>query len=158
MKQFVIENVQVGVSKGGSACGPVGGHVIAEVRVRNVEDGVITYHSLAEIENSLSFTLSNESTYDGQIEEDYDDTEFWDKISAGENGSYNDYNEFYNDLENHENCDEDRSLIWRYLAYMVRADWDEVDRMKANSIGKILGTFEIPVCDAEKEFLDIKEE
>lgn len=158
MKKFMIENVQVGVSKGGMACGPVSGHVVAEVCVRDVEAGTVAYHSLAEVEGTLNFTLSTESTYEGQIEEDYEDTEFWDKISAGENGGYTDYNEFYADLESHELCDEDTALIWKYLAYMVRADWDEIDKMKELSIGKILGEFEIPVCDAEQDYLEEKEE
>lgn len=158
MKKYSIVDVQVGVSEGGMACGPVGGHVIAEVQVRDLENNKIAFHSLAEVDGTLNFMLTDESTFDGQIKDDYQDTQFWDKISEAENGGYSDYNEFYEDLEKHEICDEDCALIWKYLAYMVRADWSEIDQMKNASIGKVFGEFAIPVCDAEEEYLEEMED
>ena len=38
MSKFLIEDIKVGISEGGIACGPVGGHVVAEARIRNTED------------------------------------------------------------------------------------------------------------------------
>lgn len=43
--------------------------------------------------------------------------------------------------------------IRKYLAYVVRADWPEIDRLKAETIGKLISDIEIPLCDAESEFL-----
>ena len=154
MSKFLIEGIQVGVSAGGVACGPIGGHVIAEACIRKLDDGAVTYHSLAEVEGTLNFTETDESTFDTQIEEDYDNEDAWEKVANGEAGGYCDYSEFYEDLENHDICDEDHALIWKFLAYMVRADWNEYDELKQISIGKCLGDFDIPICDAEQDYLD----
>lgn len=153
MSKFLIENIQVGISEGGIACGPVSGHVVAEARIRNTDNGIVTYHALAEVEGTLNFTETDESTYDIQIAENYDDEEAWEKVSGGEAGGYCSYDEFYEDLRAQEICDEDHVLIWRYLAYMVRADWDKIELMKANSIGKCLEEFDIPVCDVERDYI-----
>ena len=158
MSKFLIEDIKVGVSEGGIACGPVDGHVVAEACIRNTEDGTVTYHSLAEVEGTLNFSETDDSIFDIQIEEDYENEEAWQKVTDGEAGGYCDYDEFYEDLKTLDICDEDHVLIWKYLAYMVRADWDEIDKMKAESVGKCLGDFEIPVCDAEQDFLDAEEE
>lgn len=154
MSKFLIEDIKVGISEGGIACGPVGGHVIAEARIRNMEDDTVTYHSLAEVDGTLNFTETDESTFDTQIHEDYDDEEAWKLVSDGEAGGYCDYTEFYEDLDCRDICDEDHVLIWKYLAYMVRSDWDEIAAMKAVSVGKCLGDFDIPVCDAEQDYID----
>ena len=42
MKKFLIDDFIAGVSKGGMACGPVGGHVVAELRLINTEDNTVT--------------------------------------------------------------------------------------------------------------------
>jgi len=159
MSKYMIEDVKVGVSEGGFACGPVCGSVVAEVCLRDMDTGKIEYHSLSETAGSLTFTVSEESTYDGQIENNFDDKEFWDKYLLAENGGYTDYNEFYEDLaDTHELCDDDTATIWKYLAYMVRADWEDIDQMKAESVGKCLDDITIPVCDAEQDYLDDCEE
>ena len=46
MKKLFVEDVKVGVSKGGIACGPVSGNVVAEVCLRDVENDTVKYHSL----------------------------------------------------------------------------------------------------------------
>ena len=158
MKKLLIEDVQVGISTGGMACGLVPGHVVVEARIRDLETGTVTYHSLAEVGGMPNFVETDVSTFDTQIEENYDDEEAWDIVSTGQTGGYGDYSELYADFEAHEDCDEDHALIWKYLAYMARADWDETNRMKTESVGKCLGDYEIPVCDAEREYLDEQEE
>ncbi len=155
MKKFLIDDFIAGVSKGGMACGPVGGHVVAELRLINTEDNTVTYHGLSEVEGTLNFTESDVSTYKIQIEEDFENQDAWNIVEAAYAGGYSDYDEFYDDLKT---CDEDHRLIWKLLAYLVRASWEEYDRMKFSFPGKYLSEIEIPVCDAEQEYLANHEE
>lgn len=157
MKKFLVENVNAGVSRGGFACGPVSGHVVAEVRLRDMEKDLVEYHSLVEVEGCLEFFRTANSTYDCHIADDYDD-EVWDELMKDRVGGYCDYREFYQDLVEMKACDEERAMIWKFLAYLVRADWEEIEQIKAKSIGRCLGDFEIPVCDAEQDYLDDVEE
>ena len=155
MKKFLIDGFTAGVSKGGMACGPVGGHVVAELRLINTEDNTVSYHSMTEVEGTLNFTESDISTYEIQIKEDYEDKEAWATVEAAYAGGYSDYDEFYEDLKT---CDENHRLIWKLLAYLVRSSWDEYDRMKFRCTGKYLNEIEIPVCDTEQEYLENHEE
>ncbi len=157
MKKFLIEDVKVGVSIGGMACGPVPGNVIAEVCLRDVEEGTVKYHSLAEVEGTLNFFETDISTYDRQIENDPDEG-FWDMLSEHSSGGFSDYYSFFENLEELKLHDDDHLLVWKYLVYMVRAEWEEVEQMKTESIGKCLGAFEIPVCVEEQDYLDEQDE
>lgn len=158
MKKFLIEDVQVGVTKGGFACGPISGHVVAEVRVRDQESGKVSWHSLSEVEGVLNFTESDESLYEILMEEDFEDEETWLKVEAGDAGGFENCADFYSDMDENDHCDVDHLLLWKYLVCLVRLDWEETARLKERSIGKCLGDFEIPVCDAEQDYLDEKEE
>lgn len=156
MTKYVLENVKVGVSEGGVACGSVGGSVNVEACVRAIDDGKVTYHTITDYDGFPSFMITDESKYDGLMEENYEDTEFWTEVQNSEVAEYGDYNDFYEDLQEHELCKEEWEPIWRYLAYMACADWNEIDKMKILSVGKVLGDFEIPVCDMEQEYLNSK--
>lgn len=155
MKKFLIENISVGVSKGGIACGPVSGLVVAEISLKDAETNEVTYHSLTEVSGTLSFTQSSRSTFDIQIKENYDDEVSWSIVENGYSGGYSDYEEFYEDLAS---CDEEHRLIWKLLACLVRADWNEISEMKGQYEGKLLDEIQIPVCDAEQEYLESHEE
>ena len=155
MKKFLIENISVGVSKGGIACGPVSGLVVAEISLRDTETNEVSYHSLTEVSGTLNFTQSSKSTFDIQIKENYDDEASWSIVENGYSGGYSDYGEFYEDLVS---SDEERRLIWKLLACLVRANWDEVAEMKGLYEGKYLDEIEIPVCDAEQEYMETLEE
>ena len=154
MKKFLIEDVKVGVSNGGIACGPVPGNVVAEVCVRDVEDGTLKYYSMVEVEGIPNFFETDVSTYERQIKNDPNDDEFWDMLSEHSSGDFGDYYDFFDSLEETEPHDEAKAMIQRYLVYLVRADWDEIEQMKAKSISHNLGEFVIPVCDAEQDYLD----
>lgn len=153
MKKLFVEDVKVGVSRGGMACGPVSGSVVAEVCIRDLEKETAKYYSLTEVEGVPNFFETDESTYDRQIEE-VDDEEFWDMLSAHTAGDFSDYYGVYANQEEFELHDPEHLLVWKYLIYMVRADKDEIEQLKADSVGKCLGDFEIPVCDVEQEYLD----
>ena len=153
MKKLFVEDVKVGVSKGGMACGPVSGSVVAEVCIRDLEEKTVKYYSLSEVEGIPNFFETDDSTYDRQIEE-LDDEEFWEMLSTHAVDGFSDYVDVFENQEDMELHDSDLLLIWKYLVYMVRADWDEIEELKAESVGKCLGDFEIPVSDVEQEYLD----
>lgn len=154
MKKLFVEDVQVGVSKGGMACGPMSGCVVVEIRLRDMEEGTVKYHSLTEVEGIPNFFETEISTYDQQIADDPNDEDFWNMLSEHSVGDFGDYRDFFDDQEEIAANDPERLLVWKYLVSLVRADWNEIDTMKAQSIGKCLGDFEIPVCDLEQDWLD----
>lgn len=153
MKKFLIEDISVGVSKGGIACGPVSGLVVAEICLKNTEDNALCYHTLTEVEGTLSFTESGRSTFDIQVAENYDDKASWAAVETAYAGGYSDYDAFYEGLNS---CDEEHRRIWKLLAYLVRASWDGVAEMKDRCTGKHLNEIVIPVCDAEQEYLEAR--
>lgn len=148
MKKIIIEDVKVGVSKGGMACGPVSGHVVAEARIRKAGNK-ISYYGLVEVGGTADFYESPESQYDIEINEEYsDDYEF----PAAE--GFGDYNEFFEEYDDMMKEDKAHALLLKYLVSLVRLDWDDVETLKADSVGKTVGSFEIPVCDVEEEYLE----
>lgn len=152
MKRFLIEDVRVGISMGGMACGPVPGNVIGEIVLRD-EDGKATYHCMAEVSGTLNFYESESSIYQGQIDEDFDNAEFTDLLESSFTEGYDCYYDFYKEV----NAMQPLSVtarIRKYLAYIVRADWPEIDRLKSDTIGKLISDIEIPLCDAEAEYLE----
>ena len=153
MKKLVVEDVKVGVSEGGMACGPVPGSVIAEACIRDLEEGTEKFYSLSEVDGIPNFCITDESTYDRQIEE-VDDEEFWDMLSAHCVEGIGDYQDIFDNQEEMERQDPEHLLIWKYLIFLVRADEDEVEKLKAASVGKCLGDFEIPISDVEQDYLD----
>ena len=152
MKRFLIEDVRVGISQGGIACGPVPGNVIGEIVLRD-EDGKATYHCMAEVSGTLNSYESEASLYQGRIDEDFDNAEFADLLESSFTEGYDNYYDFYEEV----NAMQPLSVtarIRKYLAYVVCADWPEIDRLKADTIGKLISDIEIPLCDAEAEYLE----
>lgn len=153
MKKYMLESVRVGISNGGICCGPVDGTVDVETCVRALDDGKVTYHTLSEMDGFPSIYVTEERIYDDLIEEDYENREFWAHLNDREDCyGFDGYMDFYENLDNHE-VPEAWENIWRYLAYMARADWDATNKMKEFSVGKTFGEFEIPMCDVEQEYL-----
>ena len=158
MKKFVVEDVKVGISKGGMACGPVSGHAVAEIRIRDLENGMVMYHSLAEVDGTLNFFETEESTFEFQIAEDCEDEEAMERFAESSSGGYDGYDEFYQDMVDQDTCDEEHAMIWKLLAYLVRASLEEIEQMKKKCISRCVGNFEIPMCDAEQEYQDGQDE
>lgn len=154
MAYMMIKDIKMGVSNGGMACGPVGGHAVAEICIHDLHYDCDVYHSLAEVEGTLNFTETDESTFDIQINEDDEDKAGWETVTDGESGGFSDYEEFYDELQHDGICNEHYAPIWRCLVYLVRADDASVEAFAASNIGKCLEDITIPVCDAEQEYLD----
>lgn len=158
MKRFLVEEVKVGATEGGIACGPVPGNTVAEVTVRNPEDGTVGYHSLVDTDGILTFLETDVPTFEMQMKEDPEDEEFWNMLSEHNANGICEYDEFFDSREELEAEGEARLPIWNYLVCLVRADAEEVENLKKAGVGKCFGDFEIPMSDAEKAFLGSREE
>ena len=152
VNRFLIEDVRVGISKGGIACGPVPGNVIGEIVLRD-EDGKAAYHCMAEVSGTLNFYKSESSIYKEQIDEDFENAEFTDLLESSFTEGYDCYYDFYEEV----NAMQPLSVtarIQNYLAFIVRADWPEIDRLKADTVGKLISDIELLLCDAEADHLE----
>ena len=134
MAKLLIEDIKVGVSGGGVACGPVPGSVVTEMKLRNTEDDSVMFYGITEVDGIENYLKSNESLYDFQIEDDVSDEAGWEKVYAA----------------NVQDYDED-DPIWKLLYFFVRADWDAVEEMKPKCIGKFLEDIEIPCVPSDEE-------
>ncbi len=158
MAKRLIEGIKVGQSKGGIACGPVSGSIVVELKLRNTEDNSVNYYAIVETESIPTLLESEESLYDLLIEEDYEDESKWAKVEEAQVGGYMAYGEFYESLKDPACYAEEDVPLWKSLIFFTRAGWDEVEEMKPKFIGKHLDEVEIPVCDAEEEYLEDYEE
>ena len=149
MRNIVIEDAQVGISAGGMACGPVMGHVVAEARIREGEE--VSYYGLLVIEGIHLFYHKEESRYEQEIAEEYDENEDEDSFVSE---SFEGAEDFYDAFEELKEEDEAHALLLKYLVYIADVGWDETEAMIAASRGKQIGTFEIPMSDTEKEYLE----
>ena len=132
MSKHLIEDIQVGVSGGGFACGPVPGCVVTEMKLRDTEDGSVMYYGITEVEGIENYLKSEESIYETQISDNFDDKEAWNKVYAADVKDY-----------------DEEDPIWRLLYFFVRADWDTVNKMRPKFIGKCLEDIEVPEYDEE---------
>ena len=97
MKKFLIEDIHVGVSKGGIACGPIPENVIGEIVLRS-DDGKVFYHCLAEVAGTLNFFESEVSIYQEQIDEEFDNPEFANLMENSFIEGYGSYYDFYKEI------------------------------------------------------------
>ena len=141
MAKYLIEDIKVGLTGGGVACGPVPSSVVTEMKLRNTEDNSVMYYGITEVDGIENYLKSAESLYDFQIADDTSDEEGWNKVYAA---NIMDYDE--------------EDPIWKLLHFFVRASWEEVDKVKPQCIGKYLEDIEVPVCDEEQDYLDDQEE
>lgn len=142
--RYLIKDVKTEVG-GGMACGPVSGPVIAELLLQD-EEGKSSYHILAEVEGIPHFYDPDRSCIDGMLEFDNDTFEY---VNTFYDDEIDDYEMIFD--ADHE---EETIKIRRYLIYMVRASWDDVDTYKQETVGKYLDEIEIPNCDLENDFIE----
>lgn len=158
MAKWLIEDIQVGVTKGGMACGPMSGSVVAEIKTRNPEENLVFHYGITEVDGIPNFMKSEESLYEFLIKDDTDDEAGWKKVYDANVDDYGDYCDIYDDLADPEAEHSEDARIWKLVAYFVRCPWEEVDEMKKNCIGKFVEDIDIPVCDREQDYLDDQEE
>ena len=158
MAKRLIEDIRVGESAGGIACGPVGGSIVVEMMIRNTEDNSVSYHQIVETEGMPTLLEAEESLFDILIEEDFEDKQAWAKVEEAQIGGYCGYSEFYDDVKNQEAFDEEDAPLRKLLVFFTRASWEAIEKMKPQFIGKALEDIDVPVCDMEQEYLDDQEE
>lgn len=146
MRKILIEDVKAGASKVGFASAQVSGHAVAEVRLRT-DEGNVSYYGLVELEGMPMFYSSAESRYEKEMALCYHDDAF------PEAEAYFGYKKFYSEMEALAEADEAHALLLKYLVCLVRLDPWKMYTLKRLSIGSELGSFIIPVCDAEQDYL-----
>lgn len=145
MAVYFVESVKCGVGNGGMACGPVGGPVVAEIKVRGYENKEF-YLSLAEVDGIPNFFQTDRSTIREQLNKEWDD-------------SFADYlHDHYIEIASYEELFEKEYTEWtqllRYLMYIVRADWDDFNKYKDAVINRYIYEIFVPMSDLEEEYLD----
>lgn len=158
MAKYVIKNIQCGLS----GCGLCADTVIVEVEFQD-ESGKSVYVSAVEFECFPSIFKTDESVYNRLMNDGCESEEEADKLSSEErselnatffeemndkHGLYNGegYEEFYDD----EDCGGDLHEAMRFVIYVLRSPWEEIDQARETLVGMALGDFEIPKCDAER--------
>lgn len=135
MSKHLIEDLKVGVSGGGMACGPVPGCVNVEMQLRDTGDNSVMFYGMTDVEGVAVYLKSEESLYDILMANDYSDEDGWNKAYAADIGEH----------------DDDNDPIWRLLRYFLYADWDAVEELKPKCIGKYLEDIDIPKLDDEDD-------
>ena len=145
MARYFIEDVRVGMAKGGFACGPVDGPVIGEAKVRT-DNGEVFFMSLGEAFGIPNFIQTERSTYDEQMQPEWSD-EFTEYINSN-TLSVDSYEDVWSD------AGEELNPLMHYLTYIVRSGWDECRPFMEATQGKWLDEIEIPVSEEEQEYLE----
>ena len=142
MMKHLVEEVQVGISKGGHTVPVRECYVVAEARVRCPGENLSHWYSAECTDDKLHFFRTAESTFQIQMDEDWD---HWEKVGSGAVGSCNE-DVFYEDLKKHRFFDDGDDLIWGFLACLFRVPWDVMEQMKVECVGKYLEDIEYPPC------------
>ncbi|WP_027207189.1 hypothetical protein [Butyrivibrio fibrisolvens] len=150
MGKYYIDDVKCGLEKGGMACGPGFGTVVASVKV---SVGSKTFWlTNAEVEGLPSFYMSDEDIYDRLINISADDDfiDYLDQcfIDSFEGIKLREYDEMMESIKKNEG-NPAVSLI-RYIVLLTRCEMEEVDGLVALVKGKFVDEVEIPASDVEK--------
>ena len=144
MTGYKIADAKVGVLEDAAIGGPMGGLVVAEVKL--VSDDETVYISEAEIEGFPQICKTEESTFDAQLDvnkilDDNFSDMLTDHIIAP--GSY-------------EEIFEQKDNPWydaiRYVIYLVRCEMDEAQPFIDATAGKLLDEIDIPDSDVEEDY------
>lgn len=162
MGRYLIKDVKCGVTKGGMACGPVSGNVVASVLYEN--DGEEKWIHVVEVEGMPNTFITPEDLHDVLIQDDYD-AEYVEELEntteneiGGISLTAESYYDIYDEIYNGDDVtDEDKSLI-RFVIAIVRLDWDAIDALKKKAIGHYTDEIDIPTTDEEEEYLEENED
>ena len=151
MTRYKVVEARCGLGNGGMACGPVSGPVIGEIHLQG-DNGDDFYLCNAEVDSIPCMFKTPMSTIDDQINESIFDEgprqEFFNSCYM----DVGDYDEILQDKEN------ELYDAFRYLIYIVRTSWKDMDSFIAKTVGKYLDEMEIPMSDIEESMMDEYEE
>lgn len=153
MKKYIVEEIRIGESEGGIACGPCGGYGVAEARI-STEEGNTVFYGLVDVDGCFEFYKTDESRIEKEVTEDYAEGEEFPEYK----GFYDTY-EFYEEVNEAEEDDKAEALVLKMLVFLLQSNSDKSAKLIKNFTGKAIGSVDIPICDAEKEYLaEIEEE
>lgn len=146
MKKLTIVNARTGESAGGFACGPVGGHLVSEVQVRD-EEGKDMYYELVDVDGILEFAITEESRFQLDIDENYSDDE-----TFPEDAAFDDFYDFYEWAESAD--DKAAMLVMKLLVCLNDLNDSDATELIRASIGKTIDEIDIPVCESEQTYIE----
>lgn len=143
--KHLIKSARWEMGEGGFACGPVAGPVVAEAEIET-EDGSTAFYTLAEVEGIPNPMKSEESVLELCIKDELslEETVIFEDSQIDYGCSYEDFFSCKDEIEGFD--------IFRYLIYVVRADFDETDKFIADTVGKYLEDIDVPSSDVEEDF------
>ena len=152
MGKYIIKDAKVGVSKGGIACGPIGGTVVASVLYES-PNGERKWLHCCETDGNPAFYKSADDIHDRLVDEDWEDQAFWDRVNCElfieEFGGIrlSDYEETLRDLAK---GDPAAPLI-RLLIALVRCDWETTESLIIRAKTTELDDLAVPKIDVEAD-------
>ena len=143
-KQYQILNARVEVLSGG----PEPGIVVAEVELLpQTAKSKPFFFTIDEVDGMPAIFKTETSVFDWFINEAEHESDLNNLQAAG---SLYEGESYAGLFENHKGIECYEGL--RYLIYVMRAEWDEVNTFIKETKGKLLSEIEIPKSDAEEEW------
>ena len=145
MARYRVMEAKCGVGAGGMACGPVAGPVVGGIKLAD-EDGDGFYLCLAEVDGIPNWFKTDRSTIDEQLS-DEDEDNLYDYLNDNcvDVGEYEDV---------FEDTEAELYQAYRYLIYLVRCEREQEELFIQSTVGKYLDEMEIPMSDAEEEYME----
>lgn len=156
MAEFLLEDAKCDVTAGGFACGPVPGHVVAEIKVKNEETGEEFFLSDVEVQGTINMFRTSESLFQFLMDEDYldpDNEKEYDRFDELQEHSMAvttpDYDEF---LEEYPRKSTDENVpLYYYLLWLIRCPYEEIKPIISKNVGKRFSEIEVPELDFEED-------
>ena len=156
MKRYLIKEAKCDVTKGGMACGPVGGNVVVSVTISDAEK--TQYLSMVEAAGIPNFYLTDHDIFDDLVKEDFEDEAFTEVMVASYISNFEGIDvsdeyvgmlrDMYKDLEN------PAVPLLRYIIVLARCPMEDVEKLISMASGKYADEIEIPVSDVEEDYLE----
>lgn len=148
--RYFVEEIKCGMTKGGFACGPIGGTVVVTIRYRK-NDGPSQWLANAEFDGLASIFQTDYDPHDILMSED--DEENQNEIApvnSFEGIEFEDYEDLFDYFAEH--GDDPAIPLLRLLIAVTRCDMDETNALMNAAAGKYADEIEIPIIDIEEEF------
>ena len=142
MKKYQIVNARVDQFSGG----PDPAIFVGEVELKTTK-GKPFFFTITECDDMPMIFKTDSSVFDWWMDQDTYSDELDKLQEAGALYESDGYSELF---ENHDNIECFEGL--RYLIYLLRTSWEEMEAYIENTKGKFLDEIEIPKSDVEKEW------
>lgn len=147
--KYLVKNIKCGITEGGVACGPIDGNIVATIEYQ--EKNKVNWLSLVDVFGIPEFYQSDKNIFDELMKESED---FIDEANSLLIKKFNDIDlEEYEDIieQLNKSVDEDDKTLIKLLIAVVRLDFEDLDKLIADSIGKYTTDIQIPKIDLEED-------